>query len=238
MNENLKTMKEKLKYKCLVLDHDDTVMDSTTHVHYPSFLIALRELRPGVTISLEDYFRVNFEPGFLPYCTGVLGLTDGELDRELEIWKDYVKDHIPKVFPGMAEIIRRQKALGGLVCVVSHSFDFNIRRDYAANSLPQPDLIYGWELPLDIRKPHPWALEQIMERYGLQPDELLMVDDLKPGYDMACAAGVPFAAACWACDVPEIRAFMQKNCERAYTDPAQLEAFLFGDADGISDCTL
>ncbi len=132
MNENLKTMKEKLKYKCLVLDHDDTVMDSTTHVHYPSFLIALRELRPGVTISLEDYFRVNFEPGFLPYCTGVLGLTDGELDRELEIWKDYVKDHVPKVFPGMAEIIRRQKALGGLVCVVSHSFDFNIRRSAPA----------------------------------------------------------------------------------------------------------
>ena len=224
---------KQLQYKCLVLDHDDTVMDSTTHIHYPSFLLALEELRPGVTISLEDYFRVNFHPGFLPYCTEVLELTPKELDRELEIWKDYVKDHIPKVFPGMAEIIRRQKALGGLVCVVSHSFDFNIRRDYEANGLPQPDLIYGWELPLDIRKPHPWALEQIMERFGLQPAELLMVDDLKPGYDMAKAAGVPFAAACWACDVPEIRAFMQKNCERAYTDPAQLEQYLFGDTDGI-----
>ena len=89
-------MNDKLKYKCLILDHDDTVMDSTTHIHYPSFLLALEELRPGTTISLEDYFRVNFDPGFLPYCTGVLGLTAGELDRELEIWKDYVKDHIPK----------------------------------------------------------------------------------------------------------------------------------------------
>ena len=27
------------------------------------------ELRPGTTISLADYFRVNFDPGFLPYCT-------------------------------------------------------------------------------------------------------------------------------------------------------------------------
>ena len=221
---------EQLKYKCLVLDHDDTVMDSTTHIHYPSFLLALAELRPGTTITLEDYFRVNFDPGFLPYCTKVLGLTDSDMERELEIWKDFVKDHIPTVFPGMAQIIRRQKALGGLVCVISHSFDFNIRRDYAANGLPEPDLIYGWELPLDIRKPHPWALEQIMERYGLQPDELLM--------DMAKAAGVPFSAACWAYDVPEIREFMQKNCERAFTDPAQLAEYLFGEADAIQNGTI
>jgi phosphoglycolate phosphatase/pyrophosphatase PpaX len=68
-----------------------------------------------------------------------------------------------------------------------------------------------------------------MERFGLSPSELLMVDDLKPGYDMARAAGVPFAAACWAYDVPEIRSFLEQNCERAYTDPAQLETLLFGE---------
>ena len=113
-------------YKCLVLDHDDTVMDSTAHVHWPAFLVALDELRPGTTITLEDYFRMNFHPGFLEYCTKTLGFTDRDMDRELEIWKTYVKDHVPTVYPGMARIIRRQKALGGLVCVVSHSFDFNI----------------------------------------------------------------------------------------------------------------
>ena len=37
-----------MKYKCLILDHDDTVMDSTAHVHHPAFLVALAELRPGV----------------------------------------------------------------------------------------------------------------------------------------------------------------------------------------------
>lgn len=30
-----------------------------------------------------------------------------------------------------------------------------------------------------------------MEKYDLKPEELLVVDDLKPGYDMAHAAGVP-----------------------------------------------
>ena len=46
-------------------------------------------------------------------------------------------------------------------------------------------------------------LERIMERFVLRPEELLVVDDLKPGHDMARAAGVPFAAAGWANDIPE-----------------------------------
>lgn len=220
-------MKSLLKYKCLVVDHDDTVVDSTAHVHHPAFLVSLAELRPGITISLEDYFRVNFHPGFLEYCARTLHFTEGEFAREVEMWKDYVSSHIPVAYPGMARILRRQKALGGLICVVSHSFDYNIRRDYAANGLPEPDAVYGWELPPDKRKPDPWALNRIMDRFGLAPEELLVIDDLKPGYEMARSAGVPFAAACWAYDVPEIRAFMRENCANVFEDPAELEAFLY-----------
>ena len=216
-----------MKYKCIILDHDDTVVDSTRHVHHPAFLVSLAELRPGRTISLEDYFRVNFHPGFVEYCRDVLGFSEAELAREVEMWKEYVRDHIPEVYPGMARIIRRQKEAGGLVCVISHSFDYNIRRDYAANGLPEPDAVYGWELPPERRKPDPWALNRVLERFGLKPGECLVVDDLKPGYDMARAAGVPFAAACWAYDVPEIQAFMEANCELAFEDPAKLEAYLF-----------
>lgn len=223
-------MKNNLKYKCLILDHDDTVMDSTAHVHHPAFLVSLAELRPGHTISLEDYFRMNFHPGFVEYCRRELGFTEAEFDREVEMWKEYVADHVPTAYPGMARIIRHQKELGGLVCVVSHSFDFNIRRDYAANGLPEPDAIYGWELPPERRKPDPWALYQIMERFGLRPEQALVVDDLKPGYDMARAADVPFAAACWAYDVPEIRQFMECNCAVSFTDPSDLERYLFGSA--------
>ena len=223
-------MKNNLKYKCLILDHDDTVMDSTAHVHHPAFLVSLAELRPGRTISLEDYFRMNFHPGFIEYCRRELGFTEAEFDREVEMWKEYVADHVPTAYPGMARIIRRQKELGGLVCVVSHSFDFNIRRDYAANGLPEPDAIYGWELPPERRKPDPWALYQIMERFGLRPEQALVVDDLKPGYDMARAADVPFAAACWAYDVPEIRQFMECNCAVSFTDPSDLERYLFDSA--------
>ena len=44
-----------LKYKCLVLDHDDTVVQSETTVNYPCFCRFLEQYRPGMTISLPEY---------------------------------------------------------------------------------------------------------------------------------------------------------------------------------------
>jgi phosphoglycolate phosphatase/pyrophosphatase PpaX len=66
-----------------------------------------------------------------------------------------------------------------------------------------------------------------MERYGLEPSEVLVVDDLKPGYDMARAAGVSFGAAGWAYDVPTIEAFMRKNCDYYFKTTNELYKLLF-----------
>ncbi len=216
-----------LRYKCLVLDHDDTVMDSTRHVHWPAFLGAMDQMRPGVTISLEDYFRVNFEPGFVEYCRQALHFTEADFQQELGIWQSYVDKRIPEVFPAVARIIRRQKEAGGYVCVASHSLAKNILRDYRANGLPDPDLIFGWDLPHEQRKPAPYSLEQIMRQLQLRPEELLMVDDLKPGYLMAKACGVDFAAAGWAYEIPEIEDFMRQNCDRYFKTAEELEQYLF-----------
>ena len=70
----------------------------------------------------------------------------------------------------------------------------NILRDYRLHFGLEPDQIFDWDLGEDRRKPSPYALQEIMRLYDLRPDELLMVDDLKPGYDMALSCGVDFAA--------------------------------------------
>lgn len=216
-----------MKYKCLVLDHDDTVMDSTEDLHYPAFLDALSQMRPGVTLSLQDYFLLNFKPGFLEYCQDVLNFTDEELERETGIWLSWVKRIVPRAYPGMARIIRRHVKEGGLICVVSHSVDKNILRDYRENGLPTPSLVYGWERPREERKPEAFPLLQIMEKLQLKPEEMIMIDDLKPGYDMAKKCRVDFAAAGWAYDVKEIRDYMKANCENYFQTPEELEKFLF-----------
>ena len=127
----------------------------------------------------------------------------------------------------MRELLARHKELGGVLCVVSHSYSDNILRDYRENGLPEPDMVFGWERPLEERKPNPYPLEEIMRRFGFSRSELLMLDDLKPGYDMARRCGVDFAAAGWANDIPEIETFMRANCGNYFKTIPELSAFLF-----------
>ncbi len=215
-----------MRYKCLVFDHDDTVVNSTATIHHPCFEEYLRLYFPGKSCSLEDYFLKNFSPGFLPMCKQEFGMSDAQLEEEGLFWRNYVKNHIPAAYPGIREIMWRHKQQGGLLCVVSHSYEDNIRRDYAANDLPAPDAVYGWEQPPERRKPHTWPLEEIMRRYGLRPGELLMIDDLKPGYDMAAACGVDFTGVGWANDIPQIERFMRENCNSYCKTVEELAAFL------------
>ena len=216
-----------LKYRCLVLDHDDTTVNSTATVHYPCFVEYTAKHFPGIRMTLEEYFRYNFDPGVVALFTEICGMTWEQMLEEEKYWNEYVKQHVPEAYPGIRELMEEQKRRGGFVCVVSHSFTENIRRDYRANSLPEPDLIYGWDSPPEQRKPSVYPLEQIMKTLSLKPEEMLVVDDLKPGYDMAKAAGVPFAAAGWANDIPQIERFMRENCGLYFKTVEALSRYLF-----------
>lgn len=200
-----------MQYQCLVLDHDDTVVQSTDQIHFPSFQRVLAQVRPEVHWTLEDYLRYNFDPGFLPTIRDILHFTPEEIEWETAIWQQDVAAQVPAAFPGIAGLLRRFQAAGGKICVVSHSFRDTILRDYRENGLPLPDQIFGWELPKDQVKPSPYALDQIMDTYSLRPQDLVVVDDLKPGLDMARCRGVDFLAAGWAYDVPEITAYFRQQ---------------------------
>lgn len=217
------------KYKCLVLDHDDTVVDSSASIHYPSFVEYLKVARPHLAdkYTLEEYFEKNFHPGILELFTEEIGLDEKELAEEEQFWREYVKNHIPNAYPGMAEIIADFKAGGGIIAVDSHSVTENIRRDYKKNELCEPDIIYGWDIPKEMRKPLPGTLFDLMEKFDLKPEEILVVDDLKPGYDMARAAGVDIAGAGWAHNVSGIRDFMQANCDYYCKTVEELRKLLF-----------
>lgn len=216
-----------MKYPCLVVDHDDTVVNSTATVHYPSFVEYASIYHPDAHYTLEDYFKYNFDPGVVAFFRDMVGMTHEDMLREQDYWNAYVKCHVPRSYYGMRELLARHKELGGVLCVVSHSYSDNILRDYRENGLPEPDMVFGWERPLEERKPNPYPLEEIMRRFGFSRSELLMLDDLKPGYDMARRCGVDFAAAGWANDIPEIETFMRANCDNYFKTIPELSAFLF-----------
>jgi phosphoglycolate phosphatase/pyrophosphatase PpaX len=224
-----------LKYPCLIVDHDDTVVNSTATVHFPCFETYVAQYRPGYRCTLEHYFLRNFDPGVVPFFRDEVGLSEAEMVHEQAYWNAYVQHHVPEVYPRMAEILWRQKREGGLLCVISHSYRDNILRDYRENGLPEPDAVYGWELPSHLRKPSPWAVGQVMEKYRLTPGQVLVLDDLKPGLDMARSGGVDFAAAGWANDIPEIEGFMRENCDHYFKTVEAFGNWLFdGECSGRS----
>ena len=79
------------------------------------------------------------------------------------------------------------------------------------------------EISSFLGEPEPYEIER---KFGIAPEEILVVDDLKPGYDMAKAAGVAFAAAGWANDIAQIETFMRKNCDVYFKTTRQLADFL------------
>ena len=220
-----------MKYKCLLLDHDDTVVASTESIHYPSFVAYVEDYKPHLVgkYSFEEFILKNFDPGVLEFFSVDCGLTDEEMKEEDKYWRDFVSTRIPRAYQGIGEIIERFRAEGGIIAVASHSYEEYIRRDYSHNGLPTPDYIYGWDLPRELRKPHPYTVLDICEKNGIAPSEVLVVDDLKPGYDMARAAGAVFAAAGWAYDVPEIATFMRENCDYYLSSVDELSSLLFDE---------
>ena len=218
------------RYRCLILDHDDTAVDGTTRVHYPAHLRAMAVLRPGRRpVDLETWFCRNFEPGIMHFLVGELGLTPDELAVEHRIWQEFTAREVPQFYPGFLAALAAYRAHGGLIAVVSHSEKDVILGHYrgAANGLDVvPDLVFGWDFEPDKRKPSPFPVIEILRQLGVEKRDALVVDDLKPGIVMAQAAGVDAAAVGWGHDIPAIRDYMRATCVAYLATVAEFAEFI------------
>lgn len=217
-----------LRYKCLVIDHDDTAVDSTASIHYPAHVEVMRLMRPGKqVISLEEFLRKSFDPGLLEYYRTELGMTDEEIAAEYEIWTEYAAGRIPRFYDGFLEFLSEHRSRGGLIAVVSHSTRELIERDYLSAGNLVPDVIFGWDSDKAKRKPSPHPILEILRSYDLHAEELLVVDDLRPGVLMAKAARVSIAGAGWGHRIREIEEYMRSNCTRYFRTVESLRRYIF-----------
>jgi phosphoglycolate phosphatase/pyrophosphatase PpaX len=217
-----------MRYRCLVLDHDDTVVKSTPDIHYPSFVEAMRVLRPDMKpLCLEEFVSYCFNPGFSELCRDIMKFNKDEQDYQYKVWKSYTRTKIPEFYPGLSELIIQYKEQGGIICVVSHSESEQISRDYMMNCRFTPDMVFGWELEEHMRKPNPYPIIEIMKKFSLNNGEILVVDDLKPGLDMARSCGTAFAGAGWSHIIPEIRDYMKSNSDYYFSTVDSFREFLF-----------
>ena len=183
-------------------------------------------LRPEVKMTLQEYYQMTWNPGMREYYTNVLKLTPEEFEQELNDWKRFLSENIPEAFPGMKELLVEFKQRGGKIAVVSRNRKEHILRDFEANGLPVPDLIYGSEHPAEEQKPSPYPIWRIMKKLNVKKEEILVLDDLPLGEKMAEAAGVDFCYADWSHHLPNIEEYMKAKSLQIFKSPAEFAAFL------------
>jgi phosphoglycolate phosphatase-like HAD superfamily hydrolase len=217
-----------LRYKCLILDHDDTAVKSTPEIHYPAFVKAMQVLRPKEKpFSLEQFVTYSYEPGFAEMLRDIIKLTPEERSYQYQVWREAVDEAVPDFYEGFPELLERFKDAGGIITVVSHSECDDIRKHYEQKCNVSPDLIFGWVEEADKRKPSPYPVREILKAFSLKEKDALLLDDLKPGIVMAKSCCVPCAAAGWAHQIPVITEYMKTNADYYFSKVKEFADFMF-----------
>ena len=217
-------------FRCLVLDHDDTLVDSTRTVHYPAHRAFMRKYRPlAEPCSLADWFRRNADPGIETYLKGNLGLSEAEWAEEFRIWSLFLKEGHPPFYTPLPRLLRRFTRRGGILCVISNGDEATIRQQYRrlfkTFSVPLHHL-QAWHPDPRRRKPSPDPLRFLLKRFDLDPREVLVLDDLPHGLLMAQKLGVPYVWAGWSQGLEEVLSILPRPPDACLRHPAHLERLL------------
>lgn len=218
-----------MRYKCLITDHDDTLLNSTVEIHYPCMVECLEKLRPGTPLSFDEFAHYNFELGFHNYTKDILHLTPEEKQLQAKIWHDWVETRHATFFPHVKKVLKRFKEEGGILVVSTHNEEQHILLDFENAGCPLPDAIFGWDLDINKRKPAPYTIEQIEKRFGIAREEMVMLDDMKIGYNMCKATGVDFIFADWARKPDNLREEMRQLATYTAESFLDVENILFGE---------
>lgn len=216
-----------MEIRCLILDHDDTVVQSSKTIHYPAFLETMRILRPHLTPpTFDQYTSYCFDPGFMNMCTDIYLFDETELKIEYAIWKKHTFSSIPTLYPNIDDLIREFKLKDGIIAVVSHSESKEIRRDYMHHFGFEPDIIFGWDQPEHLRKPQAGPCEHILQKFRLQPSQCLMIDDMKLGLIMSKQVKIPFGAAGWSIESKQIQDYFKSEADHYFETVRDLHDFV------------
>jgi len=185
-----------MKYKGLLLDFDDTMVESTESIHYPIYVDCLKKMKPHMTpVSIKEWFWLNHEPGISAFLRQIYN--EEEMVEEYNFWKESVAKYpLPKLYPGILEFAKDFQSQGGKIAILSLGQKPQIEQTCAEHGLTV-DYISGWTDDETKRKPNAYPALEAMREMGVQPEQCLLVDDLSPGLKMAQKVGVKACLATW-----------------------------------------
>lgn len=93
-----------LRYPCLLIDHDDTVVRGSEEFHYPAHVESLRLLRPDLApCSIEKWFERSHDPGISAYLSSLF--KKEQMAQEHDIWNSAMVGVVLSFYDGIAEVL-------------------------------------------------------------------------------------------------------------------------------------
>jgi beta-phosphoglucomutase-like phosphatase (HAD superfamily) len=188
-----------LKKRCLILDHDDTLMDSQYSVHYPIFLETLSMMRPNDPIpSFKEFVLLSNKYGFEGYIRAVYNFSEQEVETEITFWRTQVPLKKAKIFHEVAKVVEEFVQSNGILVVYSYSDRSMILNDYQRFFDFEPHDIIGFDNALPFRKPARAPLLKMMHAFDLKASDCLLVDDMPLLIETANRANIDMVGANWS----------------------------------------
>ena len=216
-----------INYKCAVIDHDDTAVDSSESIHYPIYLEIMSEIRPNIEpLTADGFIEMNRLSGIKRYYTEDLSFDGKEWNDAYDFWVSHpLRKTIPDFYKGFLEMFDLFKSNGGIVAVVSHSDEESIRMHYNSfSSSYLLDKVIGASKDPSNNKPYTLPLRNIIQEFNLSNYDIIVIDDLDPGIDMAVKMDVDTIGVGWSHENPDT---FKKKC-KFYADKVDdLENILF-----------
>lgn len=214
--------------KALLLDLDGTLIDS--------------ELIPRLAwINAARHFGFEAEEAFLNQLTGMTKKTAQELVKKVipknvdmdefqayrhQYMNDYMKENGIKAKRGARELLLKAKAKNVECIVVTSSYAANVKMKLEMAGLADliDKIICGDEV--ENGKPAPDIYLLALERYHLNKEEFIVLEDSKNGLLSAENAGIR------AILIPDLVApddEMKKSCELQLVDLMEVAEYIFKD---------
>ncbi|UCH43535.1 MAG: HAD family hydrolase [Dehalococcoidales bacterium] len=200
-----------MKYKAVIFDLDDTLLDSIT-----ARVISMQRVFDGVGISQLDAepFIRNLQGTRL---SAALAQLAEECGIEIDLFQDYRRTYwtketgVLKLYPGvrslLEELNRRGLKLGVVTTkTMATEFEGNIigaRKELQELGVERLfSVLVGFE-DVSLHKPHPDGIDLALNHLGVTSDEALMVGDSAGDIGAAQAAGCRSCYATWGVPASE-----------------------------------
>ncbi len=172
--------------KAVVFDLDGTLLDS-----FPTHYLAYEAMFGRFDIEMNrELFLSTYSPNwYLTYQA--FGLAEEHWESANSIWLEEAANHLPELFPGVAEMLSRLSETYALGVVTSGSKS-RVTGDVARLKIGDhfTTIITGDDI--EHPKPAPEGLEIALHELSASPGEAVYVGDAYADFEMSKAAGVRF----------------------------------------------